>query len=421
VIDQVKTLFLKLRYYWVQILARLVVLFFGLLSSRWLISNFSPDEYKEYTIIADSVNTIILTIITIALPNIIHKFYTNQDFAEEHKQKFADFWTTITILRFVTYLVGLGLLVVFWYIDVIHSFDIAILLFTAQFILLADLNYRTVCDSLNRSWQYGLTDMISKGVLVILLYGFARFFLLDSVVYYYAFAAIGAYGLAVLIDFFWQHKYTPWGRFDVSIIRENLRSILFITGTNIITVTYLFSSQLFLDFFEIPAEDINAFSNAYNRTFLTLATIPTIITPNIASLFKKTYDKQGFQAARKYIVYTLGFGVIYTVAIMIGGPIVLKLIDPQDLYANSYGLFFIIGSVMIFYPFLFLMADIFVFFHKEKYQLFAGSTLAVFGIIFQVSLIPWLGVLGSALSFLGVMVLDLIIKIALFYRLRRQW
>ena len=403
-------------FYLIQMSSKVVFLAVGLLLNRWLITNLSTSEYATYNVVNDSLIPLVFVFLTLSLTSLIQKHYTNTPFDAEHRESFANIWTTFFIIRIITFFVGSVALSIINAIFDLADIWIILLLFTSQFIILLDWNYRAVCDATGRAWMFGLGDVFAKICILGIAYGLVWTGIAVTLTHY-GIILVGGYTLSLVIDMFFQRKFTPWGRFDITIITHNIRPILTLTATSIVTYFYLFSFQLNLQILGIAETEINTFSNAYNRLFLTFVSIPAIIMPNIATRLTQALQKKDYTKAKNIAWAIGGFSICYFIAYQAGVMIILNILDPESLYPETLPLVRILSWGILVYPTIHLLGPLFIFFHKEKYELIVSIILAILGITLQFSIIPIWGITGLVYSILLVTFTDFFLKVILFGRI----
>jgi hypothetical protein len=203
----------------------------------------------------------------------------------------SNFWTTTVALRLASYLVGLILIFFTYRLSQTSDLISVIGIFTAQFILLADLAFRSIADSNNKSWQFSVTDLLGKLILVGLMFVSVQFFR-PSII---GFAAISilAYSISLLADAFWQRKNYSWGKFDLNIIKVEIGAIGFLTLADIINGLYSKTDLLFLRYFNFDLFQVASYSNAY-KLFEIATIIPGLTMPVLASILRKYTWCRGF-------------------------------------------------------------------------------------------------------------------------------
>ncbi len=403
-------------FYGIQMASRVLFLAVGLLLNRWLINNLSASDYATYNVVNDSLIPLVFVFLTLSLTSIIQKQYTNTPFDEEHREAFANIWTTFVIIRIATFFIGAAALTLINSIFSLANIWIILLLFTSQFIILLDWNYRAVCDATGRAWMFGLGDVFGKSCILAVAYALVWSGVAVNLTHY-AIIMIGGYIISLLIDIVWQRQFTPWGRFDTSIIKDNIKPIITLSITSIVTYFYLFSFQLNLQILNISEEDINTFSNAYNRLFLTFISIPAIIMPNIATRLTQALQHQDYAKAKKIGWAVAGFSIAYFIAYQAGVMIILNILDPQSLYPGTLALVRILSWGVLVYPTIHLLGPLFIFFHKEKYELIVSVILAIIGLSLQFIIIPIWGIEGLVYSIVAITVTDCFLKVVLFGRI----
>lgn len=196
-----------------------------------------------------------------------------------------------------------------------------------------------------------------------------------------------------------------------------MRPMITLSITSIITYFYLFSFQINLSFFNIEQLDINNFSNAYNRLFLTFISVPAIIMPNLATRLTWLLQKKEYKKSLRMIYGIIGLSIVYFFIYKLTVPIVFNILDPNNLYPGTIPLTHVLSFGILFYPIIQILSPLFIFFHKEKYELFVAIILAILGLGLQLTVIPDFGILGLAYVILITITMDFLLKGLLFSRI----
>ncbi len=300
-----------------QIGLKFIAIALGLWIYRWQNNYISVDGLADLTKIS-AYTGIILGIINLGIPPTIQKFYTNNlaNF-QEKKLNFAHFWQAFLVLRLVSYLVGTLVILVSFRLSNTENLLSILGIWTAQFILILDLNFRSVCDTSGRSWQFSLTDFLGKFVLVCGLFlttsGLGVYFfgqnLPNNAVNWFIIFSILAYSVALGVDFWLQRDLTFFGKgkgFKAIILeilfgilgvfkiqnwqiwfkiwQSHYKEIFFLGGASLVAGLFLRTDILFLGFTKVDNVSLNGYNNSY-RLFEIASVIPTLIAPVLASQF----------------------------------------------------------------------------------------------------------------------------------------
>ena len=404
-------------FYAIQMVSKVIFLGLGLVLNRWLIQYLSTEEYATYSVVNDSLVPLAFVFLGFSIPSLVQKYYTNNPI-EHHRELLGKVWTTFLVFRLATYLFGVGGLTVLNTVFNFADLGILLLLYTAQFIVVLDWNYRSVCDATGRAWQFMLGDVMAKLIIVSLAYGFVWMNVAVNL-FQFGLILIGGYLLSLLLDAWWQRLYTPWNRFDFSIIRDNAKSIGILSASNIITYFYLFSFQVNLTIMNASEQEIGTFSNAYNRLFLTFVSVPAVVMPTIATRLTHALQNRDFDRARRIGWGVAAFSVAYFIAYYFGVMVILNILDPEQSYPMTAELVRVLAWGVLLYPTIHLLGPVFIFFHKEKYELMVSMILAVIGMGIQYVTVPLWGIPGLIIGVVGITALDFFLKGILFGKILR--
>jgi O-antigen/teichoic acid export membrane protein len=443
----------------------------GIFITRWQVGNFTTEDFANYGLIL-SYNSIVLMAVSWGLPQIIQKVFTNKseltvilseaknpvnvdrDFNKEchpeldsgskmfvvgentsslHAAPFeksgishnssssnisdfnlSNFWTTTIVLRLVSYLAGLVIIFFTYRLSQTSDLIAVIGIFTAQFILLADLAFRSIADSNNKSWQFSVTDLLGKLILVGLMYASVKFF--TPSILGFAVISILAYSLSLLVDAFWQRQNYSWGKFDLNIIKVELGAIGFLTLADIINGLYSKTDLLFLRYFNFDLFQVASYSNAY-KLFEIATIIPGLTMPVLASVLRKKLNNHEInkKSLIKYYGIVIGVGVLTTFAVNIFAQIGIWLIDPNGKY-DSLNLLRILSLILIvLFPTL-LSSDLLNVSGLEKKQFWSKLWTAGLALILYIVLIPMFGSVGAASATLIFFTFELVVKSWYVYR-----
>jgi O-antigen/teichoic acid export membrane protein len=372
--------------------------------------------YKSDAALNDSTATSGDTVV--AFTNISSKSHSGTgSFATLKMTEFfdlANFWTTTTILRLLSYLVGLIIIFLTYKLSQTTDLIVIIGIFTAQFILLADLAFRSIADSNNKSWQFSVTDLVGKLILVFFMYFSVQFF--KASIICFAAISIVAYSTSLLIDGFWQRKNYSWGKFDFAIIKLELGAIGFLTLADIVNGLYSKTDLLFLRYFNFDLVAVASYSNAY-KLFEIATIIPGLTMPVLASILRKKLNSREItkKALIRYYEIALGVGVLTTLAVNFFAQTGIWLIDPSGKY-DSLNLLRILSLILVvLFPTL-LSSDLLNVSGLEKKQFWSKFWTAGLALVLYIVLIPIYGGVGAAFATLIFFTFELVVKTWYVYR-----
>lgn len=188
-------------------------------------------------------------LVNLGLPLIIQKFYTNDK--TNDNTKIADFWTTITGLRLLTFIPAFLAILFSWTLSGTSQLSYIIAIFAFQFILLADQNYLAVYSSRGQTWKSSITDFCGKILLIGLLIAYPLVSGLIGVsnpLTYFILVSFIGYITIISSDFVWLKKYTPLGKFRLSILKKHKSSIFYLALSGLLISFYQNSNKQFLEF-----------------------------------------------------------------------------------------------------------------------------------------------------------------------------
>jgi O-antigen/teichoic acid export membrane protein len=388
------------------VLIKFLAVLFGLLINRWVNTYLSPETLKEYNLIT-SYTPIILGFIIFGIPTLIQKNYTNIN----DKEKLKDVWATFFYLRIASYFIGLIIIILTFRLSRTDDLMLILGIFTTQFILLADLNYRSVCDVLNQTWKFSITDVLGKILLVLAIYSavFFRFPMEGILIFIYS--SVFSYLIAYILDYFWNKKNTEMGKFSLEILKENYKPILYLSFSSL----FFFGSvdKQLLDFYGVGAFELNGYTNAF-KVFDIALIIPSMIIPVFASRAKKHFDlthekSEKRKILKRWLILTFLAGLLISFCVFIFSRIIFDLIDPKSIYTDSSLKVMPLFCVSLFCYFSsFFYYNINVFFHKEKQETIIQILNSISFVSLYVLLIPNFGIVGAAMGHMCIYLLDFI-------------
>lgn len=411
---KLKTLFLKKHNFllFVAILVKFFAVLFGLLTSRWTNNYLDVNSLKEYNLII-GYTPIILGFITFGIPTLIQKNYTNVSDSE----KLKDIWATFFYLRWLSYFFGLLIILITFRLSGSSNIFYILGIYSAQFVLVADLSYRSVCDATNQTWKFSATDVLGKLVLLVLLYLGSYLKLTNEYLIIFIFGSVFAYLISYLVDFFWNLEHTKMGKFSILVLKENLKPMLYLSFTSL----FFFGAvdRQLLDYYGVKAAAINGYSNAF-KIFDIAFIIPSMIAPVFASRAKKHLDSTADKSdkakiLKRWLVVSAIAGLATSFSLFIGSRIIFWIIDPKNLY-TEYSLqvipFYCISLFCYFSTFFHYNMNI--FYHREKNETFFQILNSLGFLLLYVILIPILGIVGAAVSHASIYMIDFLRRTIFF-------
>ena len=423
---------MNLKKFGLSILTTIVIKFWavaiGLYTSRWMIANIDKVQLAEFNVLLSFV-AVIYALIHFGIPITIQKHFTSSP-----KESNAELWTSMFFLRLISFPVGLFLIYILLPFTGSANLLLAFAIYSMGFFLIADLSYRAVTDSNGNSWQFSITDLVSKVFIVSGLIFYVRSGSVLNIQSLYYFIIISTIGncLAVFLDFLWQAKHIQWGKWSWEVIKANRNVLFFVGGINAISALYTTTDKIFLQNFGASPEIINGYSNGYK--ILDLATIIIGLSmPIIASFTKRRMDERtvgkleqnvskflklfGKTLAPKPLVFTsfllisFGIGLISFVGMNLFGPLIIRIIDPLSKYPQAILSLQILSFSLLPAPINFLIGYTLHFTGGEKYDFLSYIIILSSGILMYVLLIPAFGFVGAALATSLIYCVELFTKV----------
>ena len=386
----------------------------SLYTSRWLVVNLNSKEFATYNVSLAYIATL-LPFLIFGIPHVVHKFYTNKYSVDEKNS----FWTTISLLRLGTFFIGLLLIFLTYKITRIENLNTILLIYISNFILITDLNYKSITDSVGKSWQFMSTDLLSKISLFIFIFVYSSLQLRYSQIDYFLYASIISYGLSLFADSFIQNKYIGFGKPRFKIFRENFKTIFFISAALIFSSLYTATDKLIMSWFELGDSAINSYSNAY-RVYDTILFIPGVLIPMIASIAKKQMDNHKGADVKfrqriflKYLFLSFLVGLATTFVTLILGSPIIKVIDPLSQYSSTLQILPILVLAIPFLSSAVYISYLMVFIEVEKYDVIVAFLAGIFGFVAYYFAIQKFSFYGAAIVTILIYIVDLFIKFVL--------
>ncbi|MEI6728534.1 MAG: polysaccharide biosynthesis C-terminal domain-containing protein [bacterium] len=405
---------------------KFLTLFFGIYTNRWINKIDSTDLSQFNQIIA--LNTIILSIITFAIPLVIQKYYTENT---EDTNERRSFWTTFFIFRLLSYFVGLILILISINFTSIANLWLAITIYSLQFILLIDSNYKPITDAVHKTWLYNTTDLITKFLVFLglvsvgIIYG-------QSTLTQYLFILLFSYVVLIVLDAVLFRGETKFGIPQWKLFTSKFKSLSVLSITNIIATVYSGIDILIIGKLNFSASEINGYSNGLKFFGLVLVVPYVAISPLVTFIKNRLDNYQTYLLFGKIIKFNKKIAILeWCLILLIAGSIVssivyfiapwlIQVIDPNLKYPLGAETLKILSlAYLVIFP-TNLLSNLLVFFNKEKLELYGVIILMFVSVLLYLYLIPKYGAIGAAYSTLGYLVVDFIIKLISFFGLTKM-
>jgi O-antigen/teichoic acid export membrane protein len=431
----------------IQTIIKIFATFVGLYSTWWLINQSTVAEYADFSVIISFI-TLIQTIIIFGVPRFLQKTFTNS----EDINLRGEVWSTLAMLRGISYLVGIIGIIGFLQFSSIEDFPLTLLLFTSQFVILADEAFRAICDANGQTWKYSLTDLLEKILTVTGLMAYPLLQGADSSmltifpglysngeinpVWYFGLVTLVSRIVMVSCDYIWQKKYIVWKKPSLSIIKNNRKALVYLTITSVF-MAIARSGQIVLDLFQVSDSELGLFYNA-NRIYTVGLIIPGMTIPMIASLVRKKLlvGKIHFLARLlksnkfstvsliliEWLVYTLLAGVLLSVFLSLASPLAIILIDSDNKYPFTETL---VSTIILFSSLIFYVPNVFIshimsLSHYESYHFAATVASGIIGLASTFLMIYYFGTFGAAWAILITSMFDFIIRSILIRKILKN-
>ena len=376
----------------------------GIFVARWLNNNLSVQENADYAVIV-SYNSTLLLLVTLGLPTLTQKFYTNT----EDKKILANYWATSVWIRLASYILSLVVIILTYKLIGIKDLYLTVAIFSAQFILLADQAYRSICDSRGKSWQFSTTDLVGKLILVAGLY--ESYLVFKPTLWVFAFLSIIAYTICIFLDSIWQKKDTTFGKFDISIIKSELGAIGFLSLSDIINGIYSKTDILFLKNTVVSNVDLVSYSNGY-KLFEIVTIVSGLTMPVLGSklIQKLKIDKTARNEFPKYYAIVTLAGILIGLSTFALSGIAAWAIDPSGIYNQTQSVLSLLSIIVaILFPTL-LSSDLLNLSGMERKQFWSKVITGLVALIGYITLIPKYGIWGAGYTTIIFFAVECVVK-----------
>jgi O-antigen/teichoic acid export membrane protein len=382
----------------------------GLYQLYWITGLASVNQYYQYNFVGAYLSIITL-VAGFGIYSILQKEWTNTS----DTARLSRVWTTLFALRIATVLVGLVVALILTLAEVRLPFLLTGLMFFQGALVLIDYNYFALYASRSEVWKFNITDLVGKLVsLAILLLYFAGIHIGDNPVYHFVTAQIVGVVVALGCDIIWNKRVVVWGKFDPALLKSLMPQLLLIALSWFVLGLYQQTQAITLSWLGLSEVQVNGFVQAFvliNQGILAVAVLNTQIASNIKQhADKATSTQQRLQYFWKYMGLYLGVLLVAYIAVVVLGPIVLRLIDIKAKYLElSAPLLPILGIYLVANSLTGVLTYLNVFYHQEVSQVTAVVLQLVFSAILLLTLVPWLGLTGAAWAVSLVAVLDVVV------------
>lgn len=405
----------------------------GLYTIRWLNEYFDVQTLGLYYGTLAYI-TIVVSFLDFGIPAIIQRYFT----PKPDKSTTGAFWTSINFMRFLSFFLGLIVISLTYRLTGHDKLQITILFYLLQFILIWDLNYRSICDAFNEGWQFNITDFVGRAFLVLCLI-FTSFFKPEYLNYldYFLYVTLFVYLMSFFVDSIWQSKRYTFGKIDENIIKENLKPIFLLGSVVFLSSIFLQSRQLILNnYYAFDPATLGSFGNA-DKIFTLAGIIPGITMPILAShvtrhlktgevskassklekMFKLSYKRS---VIVEYGLYTTILGTLVAFGTVILSPFLMNFIDTANRYPQTINAVFILSPAMIIYSTAVFYSYLIVFLGGERFEFASKVFLTVLGLTIFYLLIPNYGIYGACVATVIIFLADFCIKIFSLSTLTRE-
>lgn len=395
----------------------------GIFTLKWFnnldyLSRDLADEYSKQL----AFNSIIIGIFSFGISSVIQKEFTNS-FDQIRR---ANVVKTFNILRLGTYVASIILIYLLYVLNLYDFGYISTLLpkgniwfiiavFSTQFVMFSDINFRSIADATARSWVFSFTDLLSKVCYVSLLYiSISMLPQLSANSSMIAIALSGIIGNTIFLvfDYWYYTKDLPKANFDINLIKDNLSTMIYVGLIGLYTGIV---SKLDVILLKGEPGYVRSYSLAY-QIFETIMIIPNITMPVLATHIKRSVDLKPHWPKYLALILLLGLGLSLTG--LYGANLLLWITLASVTYPLSSLIMpiFLLGFIPAFG--ISLLHNLMVFEGLEKIETYSLICVGIVIISGYFYFIPIYGVYGAAYVTIAGMYLELIIKLINYYRLK---
>lgn len=394
----------------INVLSKIFAIVLGLYSVRWINENFATTERADFAIMENVVG-IVLGFAGLGLTVAIQKYYTNTKFDREET---GDFWTTFLMVRIITFFVGYAIMMLTPLIYPGVSLLYFLAVYSFSFLVAMDYNFFGVYAATQQTWKFSLTDFIGKCVIVFLLFNYQRWFITSfSVFDFFIFASIFGYSTSLLLDFILIKKFTPITKVKFKIFRNNFKTVKWLALSSAIVGLYQLSQTSFLRWLGSSDLDIASFDNA-NRIVFQGVMVAGVVVPQLATMVKNQMDglETGAARTKRFLKLLSGLSVLSIAGyflIVLLGPFILNIIDPNVIYKEARNLLPVLGLFAVFNTISSLVTYVAIFYNQERHHFIAIALQAIISLALYTFMTKSMGLYGIAWAVVIVSAIDLLI------------
>jgi O-antigen/teichoic acid export membrane protein len=389
---------------------KILSLFVGLYTMRWLNTNLSPSELKSFFLSLFFTGSF-LTISTLGLANILNRIILEK---EINSNKFDKLWINSILVQSIISFFGLFVMYFVSLYNPVLPFGILILIYVAQYFLAIDGSIKIITDYNNSTWTFTLTDLISKLLILASLLFYSKYYLNVNNILVYGLIILFCAVFQFLLDIIIQRKNINWVKPDFGMLLDYKAEIIQFT---LITLALVFASnsdRWFLSNFKVSDYAINGYVNAYNLyTIVTM--LETFVLP--ALYFNMLKGKDNTKSVNELVLKSKWFYLILSLSVFsaigfkIASGLLLPIINKNGEYlAYSYQVVDFLAILLIFNSSSNLLSHLLIFKNKVKYEFIAVVIFLVSTVLLYLYLIPQFGHVGAAIASLAGYVINFIYK-----------
>jgi len=395
---------------------KLCAVIFALYITSWSNQFFTPTEMRSYNLALQYAG-MVTAFMSIGIPQFLQKQYTTK---MNHEFQ-GVVWSTMLFTQILLLLIGFGLYLILY----IFQNDIDLLIFVGvyfiQFFAILDINFRSICDALGRTWQFNLIDLIIRLSLSGSLFLYSQY---SNSWYMYGFLVItfGFYLGQFFIDWFWQREFTTLRQPDFKIFQQNKTFFYFTILTIVVTVFSANTERIFIDFFKYSDAILNGYINAYRILefgfLVQIVTIPAMVSYALKNKISQKALPANIPEFSRWLVLALVQSILLFTALYIIAPFGLSVIDPLNRYrSESLDVVYILLWILIPSGVGGFLSSVLIVLGRSKREFLSLCMFTIVSIFLYIFLIPSFGHVGAAWASLIGSVILTITKIILFLHL----
>jgi polysaccharide transporter, PST family len=398
----------------ISVLFKFTAIFIALYVNRWINTRLSNQDIYDINI-SISLASIIVGSTSLGIYQIIYNHYIKKRSQEENNSM----WTTMLVLQMVIFLIifpASWLVFLFFPTIKVSTF---IIFFLLTYVLTLDLNFRSITDVNDKNWQYSLTDLVGKGLLVVMLFSVTLLSLTENQLNLYLAFNLGCCILQLLLDCYFQRRYVGIGPFSWELVKEYRSDIIYIGSMSLIAGLGLNTDKIILGYLQAGNVNmVNGYINMYKFLEISVVLV-SITTPNLFAKFANSRELNNINLKsllfNKWAGVCTFLGVVSSIGFMICGPILLGVID-RDRRFTSYSMEVFPWLALAILP-TGISAYLTQFLYYQKKAWIELSSIVVYTIVSLIlyfSLIPQYGHIGAAIASVIGNFLVVVVKIVIW-------